>query len=279
MFYGAPRALTPAGREVGAVRALMRSLTSLLREGVTHLGCAFDHVIESFRNELYAGYKTGEGIEAALRSQFAPAERAVEALGVVVWPMVAFEADDALATAAQRWRDDPAVEQVRLCSPDKDLAQCVVGQRVVLYDRRRKSVLDEPGVTQKYGVPPSAIADFLALAGDSADGVPGLPGWGAKSASALLRRYGSIDEIPADHRSWDVTVRGAERLAGALRGGRAELDVYRQLTRLRRDVPLPQRAVGELRWRGGTPGLRALCEEVGVPALLDILADLKRGSV
>ena len=195
-FYGPPPKTAPDGREVGATVALLRSLLALLGDpAVTHLACAFDHVVESFRNDLFAGYKTGEGIDPTLRAQFDLAEEAVAALGIVVWPMVEFEADDAIATAADRWRDDPAVEQVIVCSPDKDLAQLVAGNRVVCWDRRREIVYDEAAVIKKYGVPPESIPDWLALVGDAADGIPGIPGWGAKSAATVLAQFGRIEAI------------------------------------------------------------------------------------
>ena len=187
-FYGAPRRTAPDGREAGATLALGRTLLGLIHnEGATHVGVAFDHVIESFRNELFAGYKTGQGIDPALLAQFEPAERMTRALGLVVWPMIEFEADDALATAAARYRRDRRVERVLICSPDKDLAQCVRGQRVVLVDRRRKKTIDEAAVVEKYGVGPASIADWLALVGDAADGIPGIPRWGARSSAAALR--------------------------------------------------------------------------------------------
>ncbi len=198
-FYGPPPKTAPDGREVGATVGLLRSLLALLGEpDVTHVGVAFDHVVESFRNDLYAGYKTGEGIDPALRAQFDLAEEAVAALGLVVWSMVEFEADDAIATAALRFRDDPAVEQVVVCSPDKDLAQLVTGQRIVCWDRRRNIVYDEAAVIEKYGVPPASIPDWLALVGDAADGIPGIPAWGAKSAATVLSQFRHIEAVP-DH--------------------------------------------------------------------------------
>ena len=203
-FFGAPPSLSPDGREVGATRGILYSLWALLRsDGVTHVAAAFDHVIESFRNDLYPGYKTSEGIPPELHSQFPLAERAAHALGIVVWPMVEFEADDALATGAARWADE--AEQVVICSPDKDLTQCVRGERVICFDRRQQKTLDHLGVVTKFGVPPASIPDWLALVGDSADGYPGVPKWGAKSASALLARYDRIEDIPDDERAWDVT--------------------------------------------------------------------------
>jgi 5'-3' exonuclease len=268
-FYGAPPAHDRSGRPVGALRGLLATLVSLLREdGVTHVACAFDHVIESFRNELFAGYKTGEGIEPDLRAQLHPAERAAAALGVVVWPMVEFEADDALATAAVRLGGDPAVEQVVVCSPDKDLAQCVVGRRVVCRDRRRGEDRDEAAVVTRFGVPPASIPDWLALVGDSADGIPGVPGWGEKSAATVLGRYGRIEAVPDDPAAWDVAVRGRDRLAASLRGRRDDALLYRRLATLRTDVPLAE-GLADLEWRGARRvDLEALCREIGFEGLL-----------
>ncbi|HJK96137.1 MAG TPA: 5'-3' exonuclease H3TH domain-containing protein [Polyangiaceae bacterium LLY-WYZ-14_1] len=276
-FYGPPPATAPDGREVGATRGLLRSLWSLLTEapGATHVGVAFDTVIESFRNELFAGYKTGAGIDPALWGQFPLAERAAAALGVVVWRMVAFEADDAMASAAARLRDDPRVDRVFLCSPDKDLAQCVRGDRVVLLDRRRRLVLDEAAVRDKWGVGPDSIPDWLALVGDSADGLPGVPRWGAKSASTLLAAYQTLDRIPADPAAWSVRVRGAKGLAEALVARREDARLYRRLATLREDAPLgpPGDLLAQLAWKGpDRSALAALCEEIGDRAFLDRLA-------
>jgi 5'-3' exonuclease len=269
-WFGAPAALGPDGREVGATRGLLRSLAAWLRSGeVTHAAVAFDHVIESFRNELFAGYKTGEGLEPALYGQFVLAERAAAALGLVVWPMVEFEADDALATGARLYRDLPEVEQVLLCSPDKDLAQCVRGERVVLWDRYKKIALDEAGVAAKFGVPPASIPDLLALVGDDADGIPGLPRWGMKSAATVLAAYGSVEAIPDDCARWSVKVRGAAALAGSLATGRDALRLYRRLATLREDVPLAAR-VGDLEWRGARRDeLEALCGEIGERSVIE----------
>jgi 5'-3' exonuclease len=263
-YFGAPSAQAPDGREVGATRGLLRSLAAMVRnEGVTHVGVAFDHVIESFRNDLYRGYKTGVGLDPNLLGQFELAERAAAALGFVVWSMVEFEADDALATAAGRFAEDPTVEQVVIASPDKDLTQCVRAARVVCTDRMRRKTLDEAGVIGKFGVPPTSIPDWLALVGDSADGYPGLPGWGAKSASAVLARWQHIDRIPDQARDWGVPVRGAEALAATLRGRREEARLFRSLATLRTDVPLSE-SVGDLRWRGPRRDeLVRLCIEIG----------------
>jgi 5'-3' exonuclease len=269
-YFGAPSMKAPDGREVGAARGLLRSLTAMLRSAdVTHIACAFDHVIESFRNQLFAGYKTGDGVDAALMAQFPLAEACTRALGVVTWPMVEFEADDALATAAVRFAEDPSVTQVLLCSPDKDLAWCVRGARVVCLDRLRNKVLDEPGVVEKFGVEPASIPDWLALVGDAQDGIPGVPKWGAKSAAVVLARYKRIDSIPDDVREWDVTVRGAASLAESLKARRDDAKLYRTLATLRTDVPLKE-TLDDLRWRGADrEALTKLCEELGERAVID----------
>ena len=263
-YFGAPRAVGLDGSEVGATRGLLRSLLSLVHQNdVTHVACAFDHVIESFRNELFNGYKTGDGVPPDLMVQFPLAERAAHALGLVVWPMVELEADDALATAAARWGSSPDVERVVICTPDKDLAQCVRGSRVVCFDRMRRRVIDEPAVIEKFGVPPASIPDWLALVGDSADGIPGVPRWGARSAAALLSRYGHLESIPDQEADWTVDVRGAAALARNLREHREDAYLYRRLTTLRVDAPLAE-GIDDLRWLGGRrSALSALCREIG----------------
>ncbi|WP_428265461.1 5'-3' exonuclease [Haliangium sp.] len=263
-FYGAPAAAAPDGAEIGATRGLLRSLLALLGEPeVTHVAVAFDTVIESFRNDLFAGYKTGAGIDPALWAQFPLAEEAAEALGVVTWRMREFEADDALAAAAARFATDSRVEQVVLCSPDKDLTQCVRGRRVVCLDRMRRNLLDEVGVEAKFGVGPASIPDYLALVGDSADGIPGVPRWGAKSTAAVLARYRHLDAIPADEADWDIKVRGAAGLAKSLREHRADAELYRTLATLREDVPLAE-PLDDLAWQGARRhALEALCERLG----------------
>jgi 5'-3' exonuclease len=263
-FFGAPRATAPDGREVGATRGLLRSLAAFARsERVTHAGVAFDHVIESFRNELWPGYKTSAGVDPDLLAQFGLAERAAAALGFVVWPMVELEADDAIGTMAARAAGDSAVEQVVIVSPDKDLAQCVRGGRVVCFDVLRKKTLDEAGVLAKFGVGPESIPDWLALVGDSADGYPGLPRWGAKSASAVLARWKHVDRIPELARDWDVAVRGAESLAATLREGRENVRLFRTLATLRADAPLAE-SLADLRWQGPRrEELAKLCAELG----------------
>jgi 5'-3' exonuclease len=238
----------------------------MLEGGATHLGVATDHVIESFRNGLWPGYKTGEGMDPLLYAQFEPLEEALSALGVVVWPMVDFEADDAMAAAAAVTAADARVEQVVICTPDKDLAQCVRGARVVQLDRRRGELRDEAGVLKKFGVMPASIPDWLALVGDSADGFPGLPGWGATSAATVLARYGHLEQIPARATDWDVAVRGAERLAATLaeQGERARL--FRTLATLRADAPIGA-DVDALRWRGPRADFASWSERLGAPQL------------
>ena len=264
-WFAHPQRKAPDGREVGAVRGLLSTLIMLVRdEGATHVACATDHVVRSFRNDLYDGYKTEAGVPADLLAQFPLAEEAMRALGLVVWPMVEFEADDALAAGAAKFAAD--VDQVVIATVDKDLAQCVQGDRVVMLDRRRKKLLDEAGVLAKFGVLPASIPDWLALVGDSADGYPGLPGWGERSASALLREYGTIEAIPREAASWSVQVRGAERLAETLREFKREAQLYKQLATLRTDAPVPE-SLDDLAWRGATPALRNLTKELGFPDL------------
>ncbi|MGH7731330.1 MAG: 5'-3' exonuclease [Candidatus Eiseniibacteriota bacterium] len=261
-YHAVDSSRAPDGREVGAVGGLLGTTLALLREPeVTHLAAATDHVVRSFRNDLWPDYKTEEGVPEDLLAQFPLAERALEAIGVVVWPMVEFEADDALATGVERFGE--AVEQVVICTPDKDLAQCVSGTRVVQRDRLRRIVYDEDGVREKFGVGPASIPDWLALVGDSADGYPGLPGWGAKSAATVLARWEHLERIPPDPARWEVKVRGAERLAATLAEGRAEALLFRGLATLRRDVPLTQ-TFEDLRWQGvPRDQWLALCDELG----------------
>ena len=267
-YYSAPSATSPSGAEVGATRGLLRNLLSLLREkDVTHVAVAFDTVIESFRNKMFAGYKTGAGIEPALLSQFPLAERAAAALGLVVWPMVEFEADDAIATAATRWAEQ--VEQVVICSPDKDFGQIVRGEHVVLRDRIRRATLDEAAIVTKFGVSPGSIPDWLALVGDTADGIPGVPKWGSKSAGTLLSHYKKLEAIPRDPAAWPMKVRGAATLAESLRGHEAEVMLYRDLATLRTDVPLAE-DLAALRWsQVDRAALEALCMSIGDAGLLE----------
>jgi 5'-3' exonuclease len=262
-YFGAPPKKGPDGREVGGTLGLLKSLISLLStSGVTHVACAFDHVIESFRNDLYPGYKTSEGVDQDLLDQFSLAERAVSALGIVVWPMVEFEADDALATGATRFRDQSGVEQVVICSPDKDLAQAVSGASVVCWDRRRDIVLDEKGVITKFGVGPQSIPDWLALVGDAADGYPGIPGWGAKSASAVLARFDHLESIPQDPRLLGLPLGRATSLVKNLGAHREEVLLYRRLARLRDDVPLREE-IEDLAWRGVRADFGEVCRGLG----------------
>lgn len=261
-FYGAPPRKAPDGREAGATLGLLNSLLALVtKSGATHIGVAFDHVIPSFRNDLYAGYKTGEGVDPLLLAQFPLAEQAVATLGIVVWPMIEFEADDAIATAATRFQQDESVEQIVICSPDKDLAQLVRGDKVVCWDRRREVIYDEAMVMEKYGVPPASIPDWLALVGDAADGYPGIAGWGAKSAATVLAKYGHIELIPDDATQWGLGKRGV-KLNESLRAHYEEAMLYRLLSTLRHDVPLKE-SVSDLEWRGATDDLRAFCSALG----------------
>jgi 5'-3' exonuclease len=262
-YFGAPKAIYN-GAEVGATRGILRSLHALLREpDVTHVAVAFDTVIESFRNDLFDGYKTSYGVPDDLMSQFPLAERAAEALGMIVWRMIEFEADDALATFAARAAADPVVDQVVIASPDKDLRQCVRGARVVCLDRLRRVVIDEAGVIEKFGIPPTSIPDWLALVGDDADGIPGVPRWGARSAAQVLAHYGHIEAIPDDASKWRIPVRGAAPLAESLRNHRIEVALYRTLATLREDAPLSE-TLEDLEWRGARRDeLAAFCAGIG----------------
>jgi 5'-3' exonuclease len=264
--FGAPPKKAPDGRQVGATLGLLRSLYMLLSApDVTHVAVAFDHVIESFRNDLYTGYKTGEGVDPNLLNQFSLAEEAVSALGVVVWRMIEFEADDALASATARFKKEADVKQIVLCSPDKDLAQLVSGKKIVGWDRRREIILDESGVVTKYGVHPESIPDWLALVGDAADGYPGIAGWGEKSTSAVLARYKHLEAIPDDSNKWKVTSLSAgraARLAENLSTHRGEAMLYRKLATLREDVPLKEK-LSDLEWKGARPELKEFCQTLG----------------
>ena len=264
-YFSRPMRHAPGGSPVNAVAGLIDSTLALLREpDVTHLGAATDHVIESWRNDLYPGYKSSAGVPEELLSQFGLAERALRSLGVVVWPMVEDEADDAIATAVARHVDDPRLAQVVICSVDKDLAQCVRGDRVVLRDRMRNKTYDEAGVEEKFGVMPASIPDYLALVGDSSDGYPGLPGWGAKSASVVLRRFGTIDAVPESALDWDLPVRNASRLAHTLVTHRDEAILYRTLATLRLETSATQ-PLEELEWQGvRREEFIGLCDELGL---------------
>ena len=257
-FFAVPKVSDVNGKEVGAVRGVIGSMLSLLENDVTHIGVATDHVVESFRNKLWSGYKTGHGIDPELFQQFHLLEEALEALGMMVWKEVQFEADDALASAALRSATDDRVEQVFICTPDKDLAQCVDGQRIVQFDRRAATVRDAEGVRSKFGVAPESIPDYLALTGDSADGFPGVRGWGAKSAATLLARYVHLDAIPKNAADWDVTVRGADRLARNLVDGFDDAQIFLDLATLRKTLPVFD-SVDELKWLGPESQFFDLC--------------------
>jgi 5'-3' exonuclease len=256
-YFAVPAAVDESGAEVGAVRGVLTSLLGMMKAGDTHIGVATDHVIESFRNGMWAGYKTSAGIPPDLHAQFPLLEQSLVALGVTVWPMVEYEADDALASAAVLAAGDPRVDRVLVCTPDKDLAQVVRGTRIVQMDRRQRSIRDEAGVVAKFGVPPASIPDYLALVGDSADGYPGLPGWGAKSAAAVLARFGRLEDIPADSSAWGVNASRPSVLAATLVRERDRALLFRELARLRTDLPLFA-SVDELRWAGPTPAFAAL---------------------
>ena len=269
-FFGQPPRPADDGTEIGATYGVVTSVIGMLEEGVTHLGVATDHVIRSFRNDLWPDYKTGDEVPETLRSQFGLLEDAMGALGVVVWPMVEVEADDALASAAWTAASDQGVEQVVICTPDKDLAQCVVGDRVVQLDRRKGVITDEDGVREKYGVSPASIPDWLALVGDTADGFPGLKGWGKRSAALVLAHYRSLGAIPDDVGQWDPSVRkavrGADRLAATLAEERAAAELFLTLATLRIDRDLLP-AVADLEWHGPAPAFEAVCRHLRAPAL------------
>ena len=257
-YYAVPKAQDKNGIEVAAVRGVLGSIRGMLNSRVaTHIGVATDHVIESFRNDMWPGYKTSEGIEPDLLSQFHLLEETLSVFGVVVWPMVEHEADDALAAAAVKAAADPRVTQVRICTPDKDLAQAVSGTRIVQEDRLRRTIRDEAGVVAKFGVPPASIPDYLALVGDSSDGYPGLPGWGAKSAAAVLAKFDHIENIPADWRTWGVNCARPGALSVVLEKDRELAMLFRDLATLRTDIPVFG-SVDELEWHGPTPAFQAI---------------------
>jgi 5'-3' exonuclease len=270
-FAPRPQTLDPSGHPINATVGIIESTLYLFREeGVTHLGCAADHVIESWRNRRYAGYKTSFGMDPALLDQFTLAEDALRALGVVVWPLVEWEADDGLGTAAVKYADEADVERVVIMTPDKDMGQCVREDgKVVQYDRRQRLLIDADGVRKKFGVSPESIPDFLALVGDTADGFPGIPGWGKVSAAVVLTRYGHLEQIPESVRDWDVNVRGAAQLATALREHRDEAFLFRELATLVVDVPLVSESLDDLRWRGAHRAeFTAIAERLGQPQLV-----------
>jgi 5'-3' exonuclease len=256
-FYAVPSAREADGREVGAVRGVLTSMLGMINSGTRYIGVATDHVIESFRNRLWSGYKTGAGIDPDLYAQFPLLEEALTALGIATWPMVEYEADDALAAAAAAAARDPRVERVIICTPDKDLAQCVRGTRVVQMDRRTRAIRDEAGIVAKFGVPPASIPDYLALVGDAADGYPGLPGWGAKSAAAVLAKFGHLEAIPADWRTWGVNASRPGVLAQTLERERERVLLFRDLATLREDIALFD-SVDDLKWPGPTPAFQPL---------------------
>jgi 5'-3' exonuclease len=267
-FYAVPAAADVNGREIGAVRGVVRSVLSMIERGATHIGVATDHVIESFRNELYAGYKTSEGVAPALLSQFPLLEEALDAMGVMVWPMVYFEADDALASAAAKAARDDRVQQVLICTPDKDLGQCVFAARVVQLDRRRNILRDEAGIIARFGVKPESIPDYLAVVGDSADGFPGVTGWGEKAAAAALSRYLHLENIPKDWRQWDPSIGNARRLSTLLVQSWDDALLFRTLATLRLDAPVFD-TVDQLRWTGPRAGFQAQCESMKSPELFE----------
>jgi len=273
--FGLPEEARSRPGTNGAVRGVLFTVYYLLEEGATHVGVATDKVIESFRNQLWLGYKTGEGIDPILLAQFPVLEEGLEAMGVALWAMTELEADDALASAAAVLEDDPEVEQIIILTPDKDLGQCVKGQRVVQYDRRKQAIVDEAGVLEKFGVPPESIPDYLALVGDSADGFPGLPGWGAKSAAAVLRRYGHLEDIPDNPGQWDVTVRGGAKLAQTLAQAREAANLFKVLATLRIDRNLVP-STESLRWTGppDPTAFHAFCERIDAGQLFEKVATL-----
>jgi len=265
-FYAVPSAKDTCGQEIGAVRGVLGSVLSMIQEGATHVGVATDHVIESFRNDLYLGYKTSDGVDAALLSQFPILEEALQSMGVLVWPMIKFEADDALASAAAKAAQDDRARRIIICTPDKDLSQCVVGSRVVQLDRQRETLRDEMGVIAKFGIKPSSIPDYLAVVGDSADGYPGITGWGAKSAAAVFSRYPHLEDIPKEWHHWDPMVRRARPLAESLFPRWEDALLFRTLATLRVDVPVFT-SIDDLLWRGPTQDFKRFCERVKAPEL------------
>ncbi len=266
-FYAVPSARDTSGQEVGAVRGVVASILSMIEAGTTHLGVATDHVVESFRNDLYPGYKTSEGVPAELLSQFPILEEALQAMGVTVWPMVYFEADDALASAAAKAAQDDRVKRVLICTPDKDLSQCVVGTRVVQLDRRREILRDEAGVEAKFGVKPHSIPDYLAVVGDSADGFPGIAGWGPKAAALVFSQYPHLEDIPKDWREWHPSIRRARPLAESLFTAWNDAILFRTLATLRLDVPVFD-SVDDLQWKGPRPEFEAYCRRLKSTDLL-----------
>jgi 5'-3' exonuclease len=276
-YYALPSARDADGREVAAVRGVLASVLGMIKAGTTHVAVATDHIIESFRNGLWAGYKTSEGIEPDLWAQFPLLEEVLSAAGIVVWPMVEFEADDALAAAAVAAGNDPRVERVIICTPDKDLAQCVRGTRIVQLNRRTRVIIDEEGVVKKFGVKPISIPDYLALVGDSADGYPGLPGWGPKSSAAVLSKFGHLEAIPSDFREWRVNAANARALADTLNRERERALLFRILATLRTDITVFDN-VDQLRWNAPTPAFDAIAAKLDA-ALTETRRPAARGHV
>ena len=273
-FFAMPAAADMNGQEIGAVRGVLTSVLSMIERGATHIGVATDHVVESFRNDLYPGYKTSEGVAPELLSQFPVLEEALEAMGVKVWPMIYFEADDALASAAGKAAQDDRVGQVLICTPDKDLSQCVVGTRVVQLDRRRDVLRDEAGVVAKFGVKPQSIPDYLAVVGDSADGFPGLPGWGVKAAALTFSRYPHLEGIPKDWHEWHPSIKKARLLSESLFNAWNDALLFRTLATLRVDVPVFE-TLEDLRWKGPRPNFEEHCRRMKSPALLGRVTSAK----
>jgi len=274
-FFAVPSSLDTSGHEIGAVRGVLMSVLTLLESGATHIGVATDHVVESFRNQLYAGYKTSEGVPEPLLAQFPVVEEALQKMGVLVWPMIEYEADDALASAAVQAARDDRVGKVIICTPDKDLAQCVSADRIVQLDRMRNIERDEPAVIAKFGVKPLSIPDYLAVVGDSADGFPGLPGWGPKSAALTFSRYPHLEDVPKDWRVWDPSVRGAQRLAGVLFAQWNDAVLYRTLATLRTEVPVFE-SIDQLEWKGPLPEFEEYCQRLKSPGLSARAAEILR---
>ncbi len=275
-FFGRPGHLNADGMEVGATRAVLRNMLAMLDDGATHVGVATDSVVESFRNELYDGYKTGEEMDPLIKAQFPLLDDGLRALGLATFGMIEYEADDALGAAAAIAAADPAVDKVMICTPDKDMAQCVIEGRVVQFDRRKDKVYDVEDVIEKYGVRPESIPDYLGLVGDTADGFPGLPGWGAKSAGAVLYRYGHIEDIPLAAGQWDITVRGGAKLAQTLADNLEDALLFRRIATLDLDAPTVTN-VEEMRWTGATPELAALADKLDAPDLVTKAAKLAEG--
>jgi 5'-3' exonuclease len=276
-YFAMPKHQNSRGEEVGAIRGVLNSVLSLITGGATHVAVATDHIIESFRNELWPDYKDSTGVPADLLSQFHPLEDALNAMGVLVWAMVEYEADDALAAGAMICDADKRVDQVLICTPDKDLAQCVVADRVVQFDRRQRKVINAAGVVQKFGVPPKSIPDYLALVGDAADGYPGIAGWGAKSAAAVLARYEHLESIPPDPSDWKLSIRNADRLASSLREGRDLAYLFRLLATLITTGPV-KNSVDDLEWTRPTPTFRATCERLDasdLPGKVNSIANVR----